>query len=60
MGLWFVPVALCILVPLALLCGWAIMQFSKKMTKKIEHIEKSAKKERDDSIVDGLKAHPTT
>jgi len=58
-GFWLVPVVLCILVPLVMLCVWWAMQVSKKMTGKIEQIEKSAKENRDESPVEGFQPQST-
>lgn len=58
-SLWFVPVVLCILVPLAMLCVWAFMKISKKMSGKIEQIEESAKKERDELLIENLQSQST-
>ncbi len=51
-GLWFIPVVLCILVPLAMLCVWSVKQLFKKTGRKIERIEKSAKAKRGKTIKD--------
>ncbi len=45
-GLLFVPVILCIIVPLAMLCVWFVMQLFKKTGSKIEQVEISAQEER--------------
>lgn len=59
-SLWFVPVVLCILVPLVMLFVWGFMQLSKKMSGKIEQVGESVKKERDESIVEGLQSQSIT
>ena len=58
-GLWLVPVILCILVPLSMLCVWCVMQLSKKMSGKIEQVEKSVDKNRNESLVDTLQSQST-
>jgi len=40
-GLWFVPVVLCILIPLAMLCFWYIRQISKNMMQSVDEVEKA-------------------
>jgi len=47
-GLWLVPVILCIIVPLAMLCVWFFVQLFKKTGSKIEQVEKSTQDERSD------------
>ncbi len=49
-GLWLVPVILCIIMPLIMLCVWFIMQLFKKTGDKIEQVEKSAQEERSETI----------
>ena len=58
-GLWLVPVVLCILVPLVMLCVWWVMKLSKKLSGKVEQIEKSAQENRDESLVEGLQSQTT-
>ena len=58
-GLWFVPVVVFILVPLAMLCVWSVIKFFKKIGSKIEHIEESAKEARDESLAESLKSQTT-
>ncbi len=58
-GLWFVPVVLCILVPLAMLCAWSVMKLFKKTGSKIERIEESAKAVREESLTEGLQPEST-
>ena len=58
-GLWFLPVVVFILVPLAMLCVWSVIQVFKKTGSKIEHIEESAKEERDESLAASLKSQTT-
>ena len=41
-GLWLVPVVLCILVPLAMLCVWSVMRLTKKVSDKVEEVEAPA------------------
>ncbi len=59
-GLWSVPVVLCILVPLAMLCVWSVMKLFKKTGSKIEQVEESAKAARDESLVENLQSQSTT
>ncbi len=58
-GLWFVPVVLCILVPLAMLCVWSVMKLFKKTGSKIELIEESAKAVREESLAESLQSQTT-
>ncbi len=59
-GLWLVPVVLCILVPLAMLCAWSIMKLFKKTGSKIEQIEESAKAVQDESLTESLQSQTTS
>lgn len=59
-GLWFVPVVLCILVPLAMLCVWAVIQLPQKKERKTAQLDTSAKKVKDESFVENLQSHPAT
>ena len=56
--LWCVPVVLFILIPLSMLCIWALHQLLKKITDKIELIHKSSKRARDESYVTGIQSEP--
>jgi hypothetical protein len=56
-GLWFVPVVLCILVPLAMLSIWAVIQTFKKMVGENKPVGRAAKKEQGELFNKGLK-HP--
>lgn len=51
-SMWFVPVVLFILVPLAMLIGWGIMRLSKKTTNKVKQIEDSTKEALDNVYVE--------
>lgn len=43
-GLWFLPVALCIIIPLTILCGWTLIKLFQPRN------EKPAMMELDDSL----------
>ncbi len=58
-GLWLVPVVLCILVPLAMFCVWTFMQLFKKTGSTIEQIEESAKAVRSKTVDEGLHSQST-
>jgi len=57
-GMWFVPVVLFILIPMSMLCIWAVHQILRKITDRIELIHKSAKEAQDKSPVTNLHPKP--
>ncbi len=57
-GLWFVPVVLSIVIPLAMLCIWSVQQVLKRIIDTIEQALKSAQETRNESPAGGYRARP--
>jgi len=57
-GLWFVPVVLSIVAPLAILCVWSVHQLLKRITETFEKALKSVQEARDESPVGGYRIRP--
>jgi len=48
--LWFVPVALFIIIPLSILCLWSIHKLMRKFVDQIEQTQSSAKEFRSENL----------
>jgi hypothetical protein len=53
--LWFVPVVLSIVIPLAMLCIWSVQQVLKRVADTLEQAHRSAKEARKESRVGGYR-----
>ena len=54
-GLWFVPVVLCIIIPLSILCLWSIHKLMRTITDRIEQTQRSAKEFHNESPVSNVR-----
>ena len=57
-GLWFVPVVLSIVIPLAMLCIWSVQQVLKRVVDTLERAHRSSKEARKESHVGGYRTRP--
>ena len=57
-SLWFVPVVLCVALPLSVLCVWSVHRLMRKITERIEQAHLSAKAARNETPVQSLRPRP--